>query len=135
MMGLSVCLLSVILLVQNNNGGFATYELTRSYAWLEILNPSETFGDIMIDYPYVECTSGVIQGLTAFRKHYPGHRREEIDNCIQKADSFIQSIQRSDGSWFVPRTPFRREHVTHCFFLKKKCLLKSRNSYYCHSTL
>lgn len=68
----------------------------------------------------MECTSGVVQGLTAFRKHYPGHRREEIDNCIQKADSFIQSIQRSDGSWFVPRTPFRREHVTHCFFLKKK---------------
>ncbi|XP_066163077.1 cycloartenol synthase-like isoform X1 [Oryza sativa Japonica Group] len=90
------CLLSWM----NNNGGFATYELTRSYAWLEILNPSETFGDIMIDYPYVECTSGVIQGLTAFRKHYPGHRREEIDNCIQKADSFIQSIQRSDGSWY-----------------------------------
>ncbi|XP_052144819.1 cycloartenol synthase-like isoform X1 [Oryza glaberrima] len=90
------CLLSWM----NNNGGFATYELTRSYAWLEILNPSETFGDIMIDYPYVECTSGVVQGLTAFRKHYPGHRREEIDNCIQKADSFIQSIQRSDGSWY-----------------------------------
>uniref|UniRef100_A0A0D9YM42 Squalene cyclase C-terminal domain-containing protein n=1 Tax=Oryza glumipatula TaxID=40148 RepID=A0A0D9YM42_9ORYZ len=86
--------------LKNNNGGFATYELTRSYAWLEILNPSETFGDIMIDYPYVECTSGVVQGLTAFRKHYPGHRREEIDNCIQKADSFIQSIQRSDGSWY-----------------------------------
>jgi cycloartenol synthase len=41
------CLLSWM----NNNGGFATYELTRSYAWLEILNPSETFGDIMIDYP------------------------------------------------------------------------------------
>ncbi|KQJ93264.1 hypothetical protein BRADI_3g03497v3 [Brachypodium distachyon] len=90
------CLLSWM----NGNGGFAPYELTRSYAWLEFLNPSETFGDIMIDYPYVECTSAVIQALTSFRKHYPGHRREEIDKCIRKADNFIQSIQRSDGSWY-----------------------------------
>ncbi|XP_048536283.1 cycloartenol synthase-like isoform X3 [Triticum urartu] len=90
------CLLSWM----NGNGGFASYELTRSYAWLEFLNPSEIFGDIMIDHPVVECTSEVIQALTAFRKHYPGHRREEIDKCIHKAENFIESIQRSDGSWY-----------------------------------
>nr|UMM64879.1 2,3-oxidosqualene cyclase [Avena strigosa] len=90
------CLLSWM----NENGGFASYELTRSYAWLEYLNPSEIFGDIMIDHPVVECTSAVIDALTSFRKHYPGHRREEIDKCIHKADNFIQSIQRSDGAWY-----------------------------------
>ncbi|KAK4854561.1 hypothetical protein QYF36_025913 [Acer negundo] len=36
--------------LKNKNGGFASYELTRSYAWLEMINPAETFGDIMIDY-------------------------------------------------------------------------------------
>ncbi|CAK7345821.1 unnamed protein product [Dovyalis caffra] len=41
---------NAILSLQNKNGGFASYELTRSYAWLEILNPAEIFGDIMIDY-------------------------------------------------------------------------------------
>ncbi|KAH8056695.1 oxidosqualene cyclase [Aureococcus anophagefferens] len=38
------------------DGGYATYENTRGYGWYEWLNPSEVFGDIMIDYSYVECS-------------------------------------------------------------------------------
>ncbi|KAM0850553.1 hypothetical protein ACQ4PT_053002 [Festuca glaucescens] len=68
--------------------------------WLELLNPSETFEDIMSDYPSVECTSAVIQALAMCRMHYPDHRREEIDNCIHKACTFIESLQTSDGSWY-----------------------------------
>ncbi|CAL4981841.1 unnamed protein product [Urochloa decumbens] len=90
------CLLSF----KNNNSGFATYELTRSNKWLEYINPSETFGGIMIDYPYVECTSASIQAMVLFRKIYPGYRRKEIDNCIKETVNFIESIQRSDGSWY-----------------------------------
>ncbi|KAK9097605.1 hypothetical protein Sjap_023102 [Stephania japonica] len=41
---------NVILSMQNDNGGFGTYELTRSYNWLELLNPAEIFEDIMIEY-------------------------------------------------------------------------------------
>ncbi|KAG7025949.1 Cycloartenol synthase [Cucurbita argyrosperma subsp. argyrosperma] len=91
---------NVILSLQNTDGGFATYELTRSYRWLELMNPAETFGDIVIDYPYVECSSAAIQALAAFKKLYPGHRRDEIDNCIAKAADFIESIQATDGSWY-----------------------------------
>ncbi|KAL6332081.1 hypothetical protein AAG906_020762 [Vitis piasezkii] len=91
---------NVILSLQNGDGGFATYELTRSYAWLELINPAETFGDIVIDYPYVECTSAALQALTSFNKFYPGHRREEIEHCIKKATMFIEKIQASDGSWY-----------------------------------
>ncbi|XP_028752047.1 cycloartenol synthase [Neltuma alba] len=91
---------NVILSMQNADGGFATYELTRSYAWLEIINPAETFGDIVIDYPYVECTSAAIQALRLFSKWYPGHRRQEIEHCIEKAAAFIQEMQNSDGSWY-----------------------------------
>ncbi|XP_027337244.1 cycloartenol synthase-like [Abrus precatorius] len=91
---------NVILSLQNENGGFATYELTRSYNWLEIINSAETFGDIVIDYPYLECTSTVIQGLMSFRKLYPDHRREEIQSCIKKAVAFIKQAQASDGSWY-----------------------------------
>ncbi|WOL08535.1 cycloartenol synthase-like isoform X1 [Canna indica] len=91
---------NVILSLMNSDGGFATYELTRSYAWLEIINPAETFGDIVIDYPYVECTSAAIQALTSFKKLYPGHRREEIDNCIMKSARFLEKIQKADGSWY-----------------------------------
>ncbi|KAL3585599.1 hypothetical protein D5086_012466 [Populus alba] len=91
---------NIILSLQNGDGGFATYELTRSYSWLELINPAETFGDIVIDYPYVECTSAAIQALTSFKKLYPGHRSEEIDSCIRKATMFIESIQEKDGSWY-----------------------------------
>ncbi|XAR54256.1 Cycloartenol synthase [Bertholletia excelsa] len=91
---------NVMLSLQNTDGGFATYELTRSYSWLELINPAETFGDIVIDYPYVECTSAAIQALASFKKLYPGHRREEIDYCIQRAAMFIEKIQASDGSWY-----------------------------------
>ncbi|KAB5514832.1 hypothetical protein DKX38_028738 [Salix brachista] len=84
----------------NGDGGFATYELTRSYSWLELINPAETFGDIVIDYPYVECTSAAIQALVSFKKLYPGHRQEEIERCIRKATEFIESIQEKDGSWY-----------------------------------
>ncbi|XP_030971551.1 cycloartenol synthase-like isoform X5 [Quercus lobata] len=49
---------NVLLSLQNTDGGFATYELTRSYQWLELINPAETFGDIVIDYPdYVDMLS------------------------------------------------------------------------------
>ncbi|KAH7298679.1 hypothetical protein KP509_25G053900 [Ceratopteris richardii] len=80
---------NTILSYQNTNGGVATYELTRSYPWLEYINPAETFGDIVIDYP-----------LSAFQKQYPKHRREEINACIQRAANFIESIQQKDGSWY-----------------------------------
>ncbi|KAJ4809906.1 Terpene cyclase/mutase family member [Rhynchospora pubera] len=91
---------NVILSLMNDNGGFATYELTRSYAWMELINPAETFGDIVIDYPYVECTSAAIQALTSFRKLYPGYRSKDVDSCIRKAVNFIESIQIPDGSWY-----------------------------------
>ncbi|XP_076895364.1 cycloartenol synthase 2-like [Bidens hawaiensis] len=91
---------NVILSLQNSDGSFATYELTRSYSWLELVNPAETFGDIVIDYPYVECTSAAIQALVLFKKLYPDHRKEEVQRCINKAAAFIESIQAPDGSWY-----------------------------------
>ncbi|KAK8615214.1 hypothetical protein V6N13_068994 [Hibiscus sabdariffa] len=92
---------NVILLYQNADGGFATYELTRSYPWLELINPSEIFGDIVIDYPYVECTSAAIQALAAFRESHPEHRRHEVDQCIQKATKYGSwGVCFTYGTWF-----------------------------------
>ncbi|KFK33925.1 hypothetical protein AALP_AA5G078800 [Arabis alpina] len=89
-----------ILSLQNKNGGFATYELTRSYPWLEVINPSETFGDIIIDYQYVECTSAAIQGLELFTRINSTYKRKEILKCIKKAVEFIEKTQLPDGSWY-----------------------------------
>ncbi|KAG0504631.1 hypothetical protein KC19_N011500 [Ceratodon purpureus] len=91
---------NVILSYQNADGGSATYENTRSYPWLEYINPAETFGDIVIDYSYVECTSACIQALAAFQKKYPHHRTKEIASSIQRARKYIESIQKDDGSWY-----------------------------------
>ena len=73
---------------------------TRSYAWLELLNPAETFGDIMIDYPYVECTSASIQALRLFLRRCPGHRTAAINRAISDGAYFILKSQRPDGSWY-----------------------------------
>lgn len=84
--------LDVILSYQNSNGGWATYENTRSFAILELINPSETFGDIVIDYSYVECSSACITAMAAFSRCYPGHRSDELQRSISRG---IQYIKRS----------------------------------------
>jgi len=73
---------------------------TRSYAWLELLNPAETFGDIMIDYTYVECTSASIQALRMFARRHPEHRTVEVNKAISDGVHFILGVQRPDGSWY-----------------------------------
>ena len=49
----------------------------------------------------LECTSDAIQALAAFKKSYPDHRREEVQQSIDKAVTFIEKEQASDGSWFA----------------------------------
>jgi len=85
---------------QNDDGGWATYERTRGAAWLEQLNPSNCFADIMIDYPYVECTSAAVQALSAFRSRYPHRRSGAIDAAIAGGADWIRKAQRADGSWY-----------------------------------
>jgi lanosterol synthase len=49
--------IDIILSIQNPTGGFASTELIRGPAWLELLNPAEVFLDCMIEYSYAECTT------------------------------------------------------------------------------
>eukprot|EP01117_Protostelium_nocturnum_P007527 TRINITY_DN2698_c0_g1_i1.p1 TRINITY_DN2698_c0_g1~~TRINITY_DN2698_c0_g1_i1.p1 ORF type:complete len:700 (+),score=204.40 TRINITY_DN2698_c0_g1_i1:180-2279(+) len=92
---------NVILSLQNNHrdGGWATYENQRGSSLLEWLNPSETFGDIIVDYSYVETTSSCIQALCKFRNHFPNHRTKEVNASIARGVEYIKRKQRSDGSW------------------------------------
>jgi squalene/oxidosqualene cyclase-like protein len=91
---------NVILSYQNEDGGWATYENNRGYGWYELLNPSEVFGDIMIDYSYVECSSACITALKSFHLQHPNHRKEEVLASIARGRDFLKSIQRKDGSWY-----------------------------------
>jgi len=91
---------NVIFTLQNDDGGWATYENNRGYGWYEIFNPSDVFGDIMIDYSYVECSTACITALVKFKKYFPDHRSSEVAKSIARGRKFLKSIQRSDGSWY-----------------------------------
>jgi len=92
---------NVLLSYQNVDGGWATYENNRGFGWYEQLNPSEVFGDIMIDYSYVECSMASMTGLAMFHEQYDSnHRKQEIIDAIRKGRDFIKRIQRKDGSWY-----------------------------------
>jgi squalene cyclase len=72
----------VLLSYHNADGGWATYENNRGYRWYEMLNPSEVFGDIMIDYSYVECSSACITALKEFAAVVPHYRTAEVNLCV-----------------------------------------------------
>jgi squalene/oxidosqualene cyclase-like protein len=91
---------NVLLSYQNEDGGWATYENNRGFGWYEALNPSEVFGDIMIDYSYVELSMASLTALAEFQEFFPKHRSQEISFAIRRGRSFLKSIQRGDGSWY-----------------------------------
>lgn len=90
----------LLLSFQNKDGGWASYENTRAPKWIEKLNPSEIFGNIMIDYSYTECSSACMQSLAEFKKHIPHYKKSEIEQALKTGNQFIKSQQRSDGSWY-----------------------------------
>ncbi|KAL3849159.1 hypothetical protein ACJIZ3_011041 [Penstemon smallii] len=91
---------NILLSLQSKNGGIAGWEPAGSAEWLEMLNPSEFFEDIVIEHEYVECTASVMEALVLFKELYPDHRKEEIKSSITKAAEFLEDIQRPDGSWY-----------------------------------
>jgi squalene/oxidosqualene cyclase-like protein len=85
---------------QNDDGGWATYENRRGPRWLERLNPSQIFSDIMVDYSYVECTSACVQALVAARhRALPVRSAQAVDRSIERGLSFLRRAQRADGSF------------------------------------
>ncbi|XP_044490766.1 beta-amyrin synthase-like isoform X2 [Mangifera indica] len=91
---------NVLLSLQSKNGGLAAWEPAGAQKWLELLNPTEFFADVVIEREYVECTSSTIHALVLFKELYPGHRKREIENFITKAVGYLENIQLSDGSWY-----------------------------------
>jgi beta-amyrin synthase len=91
---------NVILSLQSENGGLSAWEPAKGGAWLEFLNPTEFFADIVVEHEYVECTAAAIQAFVIFMKMYPGHRKKEIQAFIVAAVHFLEDIQMPDGSWY-----------------------------------
>ncbi|KAJ0343176.1 hypothetical protein KNSL1_010403 [Colletotrichum chrysophilum] len=89
-----------LLLMQNADGGFASYEKVRGSEWLELLNPAEVFDCIMVEHSYPECTTAVLTSLFLFKRYFPDYRTRDIDETIRKAVGFVGNSQREDGSWY-----------------------------------
>lgn len=92
---------NILMSLQSKNGGLSAWEPAGAQEWLEILNPTEFFADIVIEHEYIECTSSAIQALVLFKKLYPGHRKKEIECFITNAAIYIENIQMPDGSGYV----------------------------------
>jgi lanosterol synthase len=89
-----------MLIMQNRDGGFGSYERARGSEHLEYLNPAEIFDRIMVEYSYTECTTAVLTTLSMFRTYYPDYRADDIRRTIRKASAFIRASQNPDGSWY-----------------------------------
>ena len=84
---------------QMSGGGWASYEPARGPSWLEKLNVSNVFGDIMIDYPYVECSASSMLGLAQYQAVFPGDRDQAIARALERGRDYLFSQQRADGSF------------------------------------
>lgn len=82
---------------QNDDGGWPTYEKARTPPWMEALNPSFVFADIIVDHSYVECTSACLQALVRYGARYADAAR--IERAIERGRAFLLRRQRADGSW------------------------------------
>uniref|UniRef100_A0A7N0TBE4 Squalene cyclase C-terminal domain-containing protein n=1 Tax=Kalanchoe fedtschenkoi TaxID=63787 RepID=A0A7N0TBE4_KALFE len=91
---------NLLLHFQSKNGGLPPWERAGSPEWLEVLNPTEFFEDIVVEHEYVECTASAVQAFVLFKKLDPGYRRKEIQVFITKATKYIEDVQRPDGSWY-----------------------------------
>ncbi len=88
-----------LLFMQNKDGGWASYEKRRAPKWIEILNPSMLFENIMTEVTYTECSSATMQGLKEFSENHD-YRREDIKRALVRGGKFLQSKQDPDGSWY-----------------------------------
>ncbi len=88
-----------ILSRQNADGGFGTYERRRAGKLLEMINPSEMFGQCMTELSYIECTASSVAALSHYRRHHSDLPDAEIDRAIHKAIKLLRQSQLEDGSW------------------------------------
>ncbi|KAK2988488.1 hypothetical protein RJ640_007421 [Escallonia rubra] len=77
------------------SGGFAIWEPPVPKPYLEALNPSEIFANIVVEKEHAECTASIIQALLAFKRLHPGHYKKEIEVAVAKAARFLEEKQKA----------------------------------------
>jgi 2,3-oxidosqualene cyclase len=88
-----------ILRRQNDDGGFGSYEKRRGHAILELINPSEMYGNCMTERSYTECTASCVAALARFRAAHPEVMRARLDESIARGVALLRTRQLPDGSY------------------------------------
>ncbi|WP_216358939.1 pectate lyase, partial [Staphylococcus aureus] len=88
-----------LLMVQNASGGYSSFEPIQGGTYLELLNGTELFGKVMVEYDYAECTSSAITALCLFRDQNKKYRTEDVKNAIDRGVQYIYQAQHADGGW------------------------------------
>jgi lanosterol synthase len=92
-----------ILTRQNKDGGFGSYERQRGGLFLELFNPSEMFGNCMVEHSYVECTAACMHALNRALKRFSflftDRDKKNIRKAIVAAEKLLRRSQQPDGSW------------------------------------
>jgi len=88
-----------ILRCQNRDGGFGSYEPSKTSFPLDWLNPSEMFGRCMVERSYTECTASCLMALCEVQRRYPNLLRTRVGNAITRARSFLLASQNTNGTW------------------------------------
>jgi len=88
-----------ILRCQNRDGGFGSYEPSKTRFPLEWMNPAEMFGRCMTERSYVECTASCLMALCEVRKRYPDLMRARLRGAVERGSRFLTGAQNDDGTW------------------------------------
>jgi lanosterol synthase len=88
---------------QNLDGGWGSYERSRGGWILRKLNPSEMFGNCMVEYSYVECTASCMQGLRHLIETegelFSARERAEMEDAIARGAAMLRRTQEPEGGW------------------------------------
>ncbi|KNG88536.1 putative lanosterol synthase [Aspergillus nomiae NRRL 13137] len=90
-----------LLMIQNATGGYSAFEPIRSGPFMECLNGTELFANVMTEYDYTECTSSCITALSLFKERDSTYRAEEVARAIDRGANFIHQNQHPDGGWLA----------------------------------
>ena len=83
--------------MENKNLGFPTYENQRSTGLLEYINPSEVFGDIMVDYSYFHCMQLWLQQQTNFFFDFDWSLNEIFHIAEFEIFSFLRGVSEANS--------------------------------------
>jgi squalene/oxidosqualene cyclase-like protein len=102
-LGRKLAAIEFVLLRQNEDGGFGSYEPRRGPMLLRGYNPAEIYGNCMLEYSYTECTGSCVRGLAyayrAMGDDIPPELRGRIRAAVDKGTRFLLDRDHEGGGW------------------------------------